>query len=269
MNSIEKSLDFEKLIAEGYSVLDSEVDVIPNFTSNHEVIGKNLGNTPLAVLKQFLNDQLMDFVTNFVNERLALKLEAYKPTLDRRYVYRPTTNHEILACISITILCEHCKSLSMNTIQKQFDEVKTTIKRKYDVDLPFGIERFKALYEAVVPSKEELHQFIDLLNPIFFSLVDTSKLLHMCVDETMYETNPRMEKRQRADPFKESRNTQILQEKEKDNLWSKFVSSLGLWPIVHIEDKPHDGLYMTGLSVKSTKTNMPYLISLVPYLGES
>lgn len=36
---------------------------------------------------------------------------------------------------------------------------------------------------------------------------------------------------------------------------------------MHIPDKPHDGLFLTGLAVKSSTTNIPFLIGAIPYLG--
>jgi hypothetical protein len=270
MNPVKEVFEVEKIIEEGYSVLEAEKEIIPNFSSKHEVLGKNLGDTPFKVMKNFFNSQSLDYVTSFVNKRLELKLEALNPTTKRRYLYAPTTNDDNLACIAITILCEHQKSLECSSNEAQFKKVIEVLKAQ-DVNVPFGYQRYETIYEATIPSKQELQYFVEIMNPIFLSLVDTSNLIHLCVDETLYETEPRMINRQRSDPVKERRNNEKLQDKRdiENNKWSDFIVELGLWPVVHINGKPHDGLFLTGLCAKSTTTNMPFLLSFVPYLGET
>ena len=43
---------------------------------------------------------------------------------------------------------------------------------------------------------------------------------------------------------------------------------VGLAPVQHIDGKPHDGLMSYGLVTKSTRTNLPYVLALVPYVGD-
>ena len=117
---------------------------------------------------------------------------------------------------------------------------------------------------CLIPSVDELVSIFTILNTVWSENWCLDTLRNVALDETIYAYEPRMDHRKRSDHNKEKA---IEAKGLALNQWIK--ENVGLSPVVHIESKPHDGLFSSGLATKSTKTNLPYILSLIPYLGET
>jgi hypothetical protein len=269
------TLEVQRIREDGYLPLSTDTSISPTFGELHEVaIATSFKHN--NALHGELNEHLFKIdgtyisnITTIVNSRQKLRMESFDPGMNYRYLYQPTNNEDNLARIAIEVLCENVKSLNLNTWEKQFVEVKSRLAT-VGIRLPYGVKRFLSIRQASLPSLEEFEVLVAIANESFRSNVDLSKLIHLCVDESIVESEPGMKKRQRSDPEKEKRNFNLLKEtleNPQSNSWQRFQASIGLAPIVNM-GKPHSGMFMAGLSVKSTKTKIPFILHFIPALGD-
>ncbi len=256
-------IELSKFRDEGFTVVPKHEPLVATFENQHVTQAAVQKSTVGSAMNFIFNHQVVSFLATIANARLKIRQSNFNPTKKRVYLFSEVTDDEILWTIAISTLCENVTSLENSDLKKKWN----VLKHEKKLVLPFGKERYKAIRESLVPSKEELVQFIEILNLRFKEVIDLTKVVHLCVDETIFDFEPRMTERQRGDTEKEIRNLK-KQSAKGDDGWSKWKEEkVGLAPIVHIPDKPHDGLFVTGLATKSSKTNIPFLISLVPYIG--
>ena len=234
-----ETLDITKFRLEGLSVVTTNINIKPVYSGTHQTQGR----TEDIVENMGLTDDIYEYLADVASQRLQLKKDKAKPSRNLLWLYTKVTADEVRYVVAVLIMLENCASLDNNTFEKQW-----SYHQRNSLVFPLTKKRHQCIYQALIPTKEELSCFIMMMNRNFWSLFNTDKLLHVCVDETIFKYHPRMVNRQRADVEKESRNLTRLSEKSKNNLWKSFLAEkVGLAPIVHIPDKPHDGLFLTEL----------------------
>jgi len=201
----------------------------------------------------------LDFLVRCMNNRISIRRSAFPS----QAALKDTCVKELVSFIGIRILLENQRSPENSNVRDGFNTLKESMSRRKR--LPFGVNRYELLASTLVVTPFELEEFILMVSWAWFRNWDTDGLRELCVDETIFDYEPRMDGRHRADIEKEERTKRP----RTDSQWSIFLAErVGKSPVIHIPDKPHDGLMAYGLATKSSKTNAPYLLHLVPYLGD-
>jgi len=202
-----------------------------------------------------LSNEIIDYLVLVCNKRLVLRTESFNL---KNCMSKPVVAADILELIAIITLCENIASVELNTFRKQFNAATAGFSVR------FGQDRCSEIFHSLTPSGEEISQISALFNNFFFRNWCTESLVDVAVDETIFAYEPRMKHRLRSDPDKEQ------SEMKCGNPWEEFLSDhVGLAPVHHIQGKPHsDGLMLYGLATKSTHSNIPYVLSFIPHLGD-
>ena len=116
------------------------------------------------------------------------------------------------------------------------------------------------------PSPSELETTCSELGKIWSDNWNLDHVEETAADESVYTHKPRMKRRKRSEITKELPPTHGCKPETFDFEIRKLIGNA---PIPHIASKPNgDGLLAYGIGVKATRTDRPYMLNMIPHLGE-
>lgn len=263
----EPSLDLARFRRERWQVVeDPEIELASEgLNSVHDSKPIPLLSFGVDILKTFeavFPSHVVDYLVRCVNSRFEIRRKSFAPQQN----VQDTNVLEFKKYIALRVLIENIRSVELSSVRLAWPVLRQQLEEK-GIPLPMGITRFERISQALVLTRVELEHFIEGVSSAWLNAWWYELLRELCVDETIFDYEPRMEGRMRKDPEKESRPPKKKPRKQESD-WTRFIKDeVGKSPIMHIRDKPHDGLMAYGLATKSSSTNAPYMLYIIPYLG--
>jgi len=177
------TLELTKFNQEGYIPVFPNETLLESFSQQHLSFGVKIPDhfhTVQSIMSRIFTEKILNFIVSLANKRLEIRRRDC--FANKIFLCSPVVAADVLYAIAITFLCEHSSSLNLPKIRLQFQAVKAKFSH-----FPYGIDRYSEILQALTPTPDEVLQISQIFNESFFSVWDSVKLVHLCVDESICE----------------------------------------------------------------------------------